>query len=117
MLCITANVLDHVELTAYGARYIWMVLQQVSIYTCSRKTGVSFLLAGCQENDCHTFNTNINSKKQRQHSDTWCGADACASRNARCLMARNPDVPRTGGSGSPSDFPLQFVIKLVPGAY
>lgn len=40
-----------------------------------------------------------------------------ASRNARCLMARNPDVPRTGGSGSPSDFPLQFVIKLVPGAY
>lgn len=35
------------------------------------------------------------------------------SREAQCLMARNPDGPRTGGSRSPSDFPLQLVIKLV----
>lgn len=35
------------------------------------------------------------------------------SRDAQCLMARSPGGPRTGGSCSPSDFPLQFVIKLV----
>lgn len=34
------------------------------------------------------------------------------SRDAQCLMARNPDGPRTQGCWSPSDFSLQPVTKL-----
>lgn len=41
------------------------------------------------------------------------GQMLCTSHDAQCLMARSPGGPRTGGSCSPSDFPLQFVIKLV----